>query len=275
MLKDITLGQYFPGETAIHRLDPRMKIALTTIFIVVLFIVNNLLSYLVMGVALIVLIGISKIPLRVILKGLKPIFVIVIITAILNIFYTSGDILWQWYFLKITREGIYQGIFMALRIVYLIIGTSMLLTYTTSPIMLTDAVELIFNPLKRFGFPAHELAMMMTIALRFIPTLIEETQKIINAQKARGADFESGNILRRAKALIPILVPLFVSAFKRADELAIAMECRCYQGGKNRTRLKTLKTSGIDYVALAIMIVFSAGMIVLNFIQFDWISWKI
>jgi energy-coupling factor transport system permease protein len=265
MLKDITLGQYFPGETVIHRLDPRIKIGLTTLFIIVLFIANNLFSYIIMGAALVMLIGVSKIPLKVILKGLKPIFVIVIITAILNVIYTSGDILWQWHFLKVTREGIYQGVFMALRIVYLIIGTSMLLTYTTSPIMLTDAVELIFNPLKQFGFPAHELAMMMTIALRFIPTLIEETEKIINAQKARGADFESGNILRRARALIPILVPLFVSAFKRADELAIAMESRCYQGGKNRTRLKTLKTSEIDYIALAIMTVFSAGIIVFNF----------
>lgn len=270
MLKDITLGQFFPGNSPIHRLDPRTKLLLATLFIVVLFVINNLTAYIVLGVLLAVVVKISKIPLGLVLKGLKPIFVIVLITAILNIFYTSGTVLWEWGFLKITREGIMLGIFMAIRIVYLIIGVAIILTYTTSPILLTDAVEAVLSPFKRFGFPAHEIAMMMTIALRFIPTLIEETEKIINAQKARGADFETGNIVQRAKALIPILVPLFVSAFKRADELAIAMECRCYQGGNNRTRMKVLKTSGIDYIAIVITVIVCAGLIALNFFDFGW-----
>ena len=236
-----------------------------------LFVINNLIAYIILGVLLAVVVKISKIPLGLVLKGLKPIFVIVIITALLNLFYASGEtVLWEWRFLKITQEGIMLAVFMAIRIVYLIVGVAIILTYTTSPILLTDAVERIFSPFKRFGFPAHEIAMMMTIALRFVPTLVDETSKIMNAQKARGADFESGNIVKRAKALIPILVPLFVSAFKRADELAVAMECRCYQGGNNRTRLKVLKTSSIDYIALVLTVIVCAGLIALNYVGFGW-----
>ncbi|MBR2742118.1 MAG: energy-coupling factor transporter transmembrane protein EcfT [Clostridia bacterium] len=271
MLKDITLGQFFPGTSPIHRLDPRVKLLLALIFIVVLFVINNLVAYIIMGVLLAVVVKISQIPLGLVLKGLKPIFVVVIITAILNIFYnTTGEVLWEWGFLRVTTNGIMLGIFMAIRIVYLIIGVAIILTYTTSPILLTDAVENVFSPFKRFGFPAHEIAMMMTIAIRFIPTLVEETEKIINAQKARGADFETGSILKRAKALVPILVPLFVSAFKRADELAIAMECRCYQGGENRTRMRVLQTSRIDYVAIVITVLVCAALVSMNFMEFGW-----
>ncbi len=271
MLKDITLGQFFPGTSVIHRFDPRMKILLSVIFIVVLFVVNSLTAYIIMGVLLAIVVKVSGIPLGLILKGLKPVFVIVIITALLNVFYTSsGDILWQWGVLKITQRGVLLGLFMAIRIIYLIVGVAIILTYTTSPILLTDAVEQIFSPFKRFGFPAHEIAMMMTIALRFIPTLIDETEKIINAQKARGAGFDDKNIINKAKSLVPILVPLFVSAFKRADELAIAMECRCYHGGENRTRMRVLKSTKLDYIALAITLIASAGLIMFNFLDIGW-----
>ena len=271
MLKDITLGQFFPGASPIHRLDPRTKLLLALIFIVVLFVINNILAYVIMGVLLAVVVKVSQIPLGLVLKGLKPIFVIVIITAALNIFYNpNGEVLWEWGILRVTVNGIMMGVFMAIRIVYLIIGVAIILTYTTSPILLTDAVESAFSPFKRFGFPAHEIAMMMTIAIRFIPTLVEETEKKINAQKARGADFETGSILKRAKALVPILVPLFVSAFKRADELAIAMECRCYRGGENRTRMRVLKTTSLDYAAVVITVAVCAGLIAFNFIDFGW-----
>ncbi|MBQ1375208.1 MAG: energy-coupling factor transporter transmembrane protein EcfT [Clostridia bacterium] len=271
MLKDITLGQFFPGTSPIHRLDPRTKLLLALIFIVVLFIINSLIAYIILGVLLAVVVKVSEIPLGLVLKGLKPIFVIVIITAVLNIFYNpNGEVLWEWGILRVTTDGIMMGVFMAIRIVYLIIGVAIILTYTTSPILLTDAVESVFSPFKRFGFPAHEIAMMMTIAIRFIPTLVEETEKIINAQKARGADFETGSLLKRAKALVPILVPLFVSAFKRADELATAMECRCYHGGENRTRMRVLKTTSLDYIAVVITVIVCAGLIAFNFIDIGW-----
>ena len=231
MLKDITLGQYFPGNTVIHRLDPRTKLILVIVYIVALFSAKSPLSYGLVALFLIVTVGISKIQPKVILKGMKPLVIIIALTGILNLFYTDGRVLVQVWIFRITVEGIISALFMVSRIILLIAGTFML-TYTTSPIALTDGLENLLGPLKKVKVPVHELAMMMCIALRFIPTLIEETDKIMSAQKARGADFESGNLMARAKALVPILVPLFISAFRRADELAIAMECRCYQGGK-------------------------------------------
>ena len=240
MLKDITIGQYFPGTSPIHRLDPRMKIVLTVAYIILLFTAQNAVG-LAVGVLFLVLVyGISKIPPVMILRSLKPVVPIIVFTSVLNMFFIDGRVLFQWWILKLTAEGVKTAVFMSVRIVCLIAGTS-LLTYTTSPIALTDGIERLCNPLKRFKLPVHELAMMMTIALRFIPTLIEETDKIMSAQKARGAGLESGGLMQRARALIPILIPLFVSAFRRADELALAMECRCYRGGEGRTRMKQLK----------------------------------
>lgn len=255
MLKDITLGQYFPGESVIHRLDPRVKIILTFAYIVLLFVAKGVLGYTVMLAVLCAVVAVSGIKVRVVLRSMRPLLFIIAFTAILNIFYTPGEELWHFWIFHITREGIETAIYMALRIAMLIAGTFVLLTYTTSPIMLTDGIESLLRPLQKIHLPVHELAMMMTIALRFIPTLIEETDKIISAQKARGADFESGNLLQRAKALVPILVPLFVSAFRRADELAIAMECRCYRGGESRTRLKELRMTQLDYGALACTVI--------------------
>lgn len=263
MLKDITLGQYFPGNSVVHRLDPRVKLVLIFAFIIILFMVNNFLGYILLAAALFSVVAASGIPFSMVAKSIKPLFFIILLTGVLNIFYTSGDILWDWGFIKITEQGIKMAAFMIIRIVFLIIGTSML-TYTTSPIMLTDAIERLFGPLKVFKVPVHELAMMMSIALRFIPTLIEETQKIMNAQKARGADFESGSIFKRAAALIPILVPLFVSAFRRADELAVAMECRCYRGGVGRTRLRSMVMGKTDYVAITLFLLISASLFYLN-----------
>ena len=263
MLKDITIGQFFPGNSVIHRMDPRMKIVLTLVYIVMLFVASNYFGLLIGILFLIVTYGISKIPPRMILKSLKPIIPIIVFTALLNMFFVSGEPLVQFWFITISREGVSLAIFMVIRIVCLIAGTS-LMTYTTSPIALTDGIERLLGPLKKIRFPAHELAMMMTIALRFIPTLIEETEKIMNAQKARGADLESGSLIQRAKALIPILIPLFVSAFRRADDLALAMECRCYRGGEGRTRMKILKLGLPDLFAALFVIICFAGIIVLN-----------
>lgn len=264
MIKDITLGQYFPGNSPVHRMDPRFKIVLTILYIVILFLADNMWGLLVGIVFTMFTFLISKIPVKMILKSLKPIIPIVIITAILNLFFIrTGDIMFEYKFIKITDSGLNMAIFMIVRIICLIIGTS-LLTYTTSPIDLTDAIERLLSPLKKLKLPVHELAMMMTIALRFIPTLIEETDKIMSAQKARGADMESGTLIQRAKALIPILIPLFVSSIRRAEELALAMECRCYHGGEGRTRMKQLKTSLVDYVALAVTLAFMAGVIAVN-----------
>lgn len=241
MLKDITLGQYFPGNSPVHRLDPRTKLLLLVVYIVALFIAENWISYGVMLVFLSVTIAISTIPLKSILNGMKPLVLILVFTGILNIFFTTGQtLLVSFWVVKIYLEGIIRAVFMMARILMLITGT-FLLTYTTSPIALTDGLESLMGPLKVLRVPVHELSMMMCIALRFIPTLIEETDKIMCAQKARGADFESGNLLQRVKALVPILVPLFISAFRRADELATAMECRCYQGGEGRTKMKILR----------------------------------
>lgn len=249
MIKDITIGQYIPGDSFIHKLDPRVKILISMIFIVALFIINNFEGYIFVIAFMALSVIVSKVPVRYIYKGLKPIFVLLLFTALINIFMTSGDVLlFQWKFLRIYREGLIMAAFMILRLTFLIIGTS-LLTLTTSPIELTDGIEKLLKPFKKIGVPAHELAMMMTIALRFIPTLMDETDKIMKAQMARGADFESGNIFRRAKNLIPLLVPLFISSFRRADELAMAMEARCYRGGEGRTRMKQLKLTSRDFVA--------------------------
>ena len=263
MLKDITLGQYFPGTTAVHLLDPRTKLVLVIVYIVALFLAKWFVSYALVFAFLAACIAISRIDLRVILKSLKPLLLIIVLTAVLNLFYGDGEPLVQFWIFKITRTGILNAVFMILRISLLVAGTFML-TYTTSPIALTDGLESLLSPLKKLHAPVHELAMMMCIALRFIPTLIEETDKIMSAQKARGADFESGNLLSRAKALIPILVPLFISAFRRADELATAMECRCYHGGEGRTRLHELHYARRDCFAYLIGLLLLAGVIVLR-----------
>ena len=263
MLKDITIGQYFPGNSVIHRLDPRFKIIITGVFIAMLFTADNFMGLGIGMVFLLVSFLLSQIPFKLMLKSLKPIIPIIVFTSILNLFFLDGVVLFKLGFIKVTYEGLRTSAFMIIRIVALIMGSS-LLTYTTSPITLTDAIERLLSPLKKLKFPVHELAMMMTIALRFIPTLIEETDKIMSAQKARGADMESGSLLQRAKALTPILIPLFVSAFRRAEELALAMECRCYQGGDGRTRLRQLHSTGTDFFALGISIVFFDIVIMLN-----------
>ena len=263
MLKDITLGQFFPGKTVVHRLDPRTKLILVIVYIIALFSAKWFVSYGLMMLTLCGIIAASKINVKVILRSLKPLMFIIVLTGLLNLFYTQGETLVSFWIFKITREGIYHAVFMVLRISMLIAGTFML-TYTTSPIALTDGLEMLLNPLKKIKVPVHELAMMMCIALRFIPTLIEETDKIMSAQKARGADFETGSLLQRAKALIPILVPLFISSFRRADELAVAMECRCYHGGEGRTRMKQLHYGRMDAVAMIGGFVILAGIIALG-----------
>ena len=263
MLKDITLGQYFPGDTPIHRLDPRTKLVLVIVYIAALFTANGFLSYGLVFLFLAAALVLSKIRPKTILTGLKPLILILLLTGILNLFYTKGDVLVSFWRLSITRQGVRSAVLMVLRIVMLIAGT-FLLTYTTSPIDLTDGMEQLLNPLKKLHVPVHELSMMMSIALRFIPTLIEETDKIMSAQKARGADFETGNLIQRAKALVPILVPLFISSFRRADELATAMECRCYHGGEGRTRMKQLRYTRLDVVAYLLGFGLLAAVIVLK-----------
>lgn len=260
MLKDITIGQYFPGNTIVHKLDPRIKIIIISLFIFSLFFIKSFIPYIFILGFILMVVKISKVPLKFILKGIRPLLFIILITFFINIFMTRGEVLFEMGPLTITKEGLRLGFFMGIRLIFLITGTS-LLTLTTSPIALTDGIEKLLTPLKKIGLPAHELAMMMTIALRFIPTLLEETDKIMKAQMARGADFESGNILNRAKNLVPLLVPLFINAFRRADELATAMEARCYRGGDNRTRLNELKLDKRDITALVSMIVFF-GLIV-------------
>ncbi len=264
MLKDITLGQYFPGNSPVHRLDPRTKLILLVVYIVSLFTAQNWLSYGLNLLFLAVVIAISQIPLKSILHGMKPLVFILVFTGILNLFFTGGETVWVSFLgLTITQEGFVRAVFMVIRILMLVTGT-FLLTYTTSPIALTDGLESLLSPLKKLRLPVHELSMMMCIALRFIPTLIEETDKIMSAQKARGADFESGNLMQRVKALVPILVPLFISAFRRADELATAMECRCYQGGDGRTKMKLLRYKLTDLKAFAVGILLLATVIVLK-----------
>ena len=261
MIKDITLGQYLPGNSVVHRLDPRTKILIVFAYIALVFSVKNVVGYALALIFPVVVCFISKIPLKMIVKSLKPLLFFIVFTALINLFLTKGKVVLSFWIFNITEEGIVLTVKMALRLILLVTGTS-LLTYTTSPIVLTDGIEKLLSPLSKIGVPAHEIAMMMTIALRFIPTIIDETDKIMKAQSARGSDFESGNLLRRAKALVPILVPLFISAFRRADDLAVAMECRCYHGGKNRTKLKTIKMTGKDFWAIFLFaLIFAAGLI--------------
>ncbi len=265
MIRDITLGQYFPGESLLHRLDPRVKIILTVLFIAVVFTAKNIFGFALIVLYSVGLVALSRIPFKLILRSMKPLIFIIAFTAVINIFWTKGDtLLLEFYFIKIYLEGILFAALMILRIVALLIGTTVILTYTTSPIALTDGLERLLSPLKKLHLPVHEFSMMMTIALRFIPTLIEETDKIMNAQKARGADFANGSLIDRAKALIPVLIPLFVSAFRRADELAVAMECRCYRGGEGRTRMTVLHLNPGDFVVVGVFIVGWAAVILVN-----------
>ncbi len=264
MLKDITLGQYFPGNSAIHRLDPRTKLIFLVVYIAALFIAVSWISYGLIFLFLVTVIAVSTIPAKSIVRGMKPLVIIMVFTGILNLFFTTGETpLVDIFGIRIYPEGIERAVFMIARILMLVTGT-FLLTYTTSPIALTDGLESLLGPLKIIKLPVHELSMMMCIALRFIPTLIEETDKIMSAQKARGADFESGNLIQRVKALVPILVPLFISAFRRADELATAMECRCYQGGDGRTKMKLLRFRRNDYMAFLTALALLAAVIALN-----------
>jgi energy-coupling factor transport system permease protein len=264
MLKDITLGQFFPGQSFVHRLDPRTKLIMLVVYIVALFTAVSWISYAVCLVFLAVTIWISTIPLKSIVKGMKPLVFILVFTGILNLFFTGGEtVIFSVWRITITQEGLVRAVLMVARILMLI-TTTFLLTYTTSPIALTDGLEALLGPLKKIRVPVHELSMMMCIALRFIPTLIEETDKIMSAQKARGADFESGSLMERVRALVPILVPLFISAFRRADELATAMECRCYQGGEGRTKMKILRYKRWDFVSFLIGAILIAGIAVLR-----------
>ncbi|MBQ5329872.1 MAG: energy-coupling factor transporter transmembrane protein EcfT [Oscillospiraceae bacterium] len=263
MIKDITIGQYFPGDSPVHKLDARFKIVITAIFIIMLFSADNFIS---LGAALLFFVlsfAVSKLPLKLILKSMRPIVPVIVITSLLNLFFIDGVTVISIWKINITQQGLRTSLFMIIRLIALISGSS-LLTYTTSPITLTDAIEQMLKPLEKIKFPAHELAMMMTIALRFIPTLIEETDKIMSAQKARGAELDSGTFIERGKALIPILIPLFVSSFRRAEELALAMECRCYNGGEGRTKLKVLVSGGSDFAALCTAILFWCAVLLLN-----------
>ena len=263
MISDITLGQFFPGYSPLHKLDPRTKILLATVYIVTVFLAASPASFLLMTVFVGILIGVSRISFGVIFRGIKPILFILLFTALINLFMTGGEgePLLEFWVIKIYTEGIARALFMALRVVFLIVGTSLLLTYTTSPISLTDGLESLLSPLKKIGVPVHTFAMMMSIALRFIPTLVEETEKIMNAQKSRGADFSTGSLASRAKALVPLLIPLCVSAFKRAEELATAMECRCYRGDYNRTKLVKLEYRGLDVLWFIIFALFVGVMV--------------
>ena len=266
MIRDITLGQYYPGDSAVHRLDARTKIIATLLYIIELFVVNNFWGFLIAAAALFAVIAISRVPLKFIFRGLTAVFLIIAFTFVLNLFMVEGRVLWHWKFLTITYEGVHRAFFMAVRLVLLIIGSSVM-TLTTKPVELTDGLEKLLKPFSKIGLPSHEIALMMTIALRFIPTLMEETDKIIKAQQARGADFESGNLLQRAKSLIPILVPLFVSSFRIAQDLALAMEARCYRGGGGRTRMNEIKFRRGDAVAAILMVLFLAVIIASRFIK--------
>ena len=264
-MSGISFGQYYPARSLLHRLDPRIKIILTLLYIICSFMCKNIISYALLLFSAIILVIIGRVPIRIILKGLKGVLFILLFTAVLNIFWTTGDsLLWQWKFISIYAEGLYAALFIMIRISVLIIGTGMLLTYTTTPIALTNAIEDLLSPLKKLHVPVHSFAMMMTIALRFIPTLSEECERIMTAQKARGADFSSGGLIQRAKALIPVLIPLFVSAFNRAGDLATAMECRCYNGGEGRTRMNVRHLRFVDFIPLIVIIAFGAGLITLN-----------
>ena len=268
-MKGFSFGQYYPASSFLHRMDPRFKVLLAVAYIVCTFLCKSLVSFAALTASVIVLILISRIPLGVILRSLRPLLFIIAFTFIVNIFWSKGDVLlFEWKFIKIYAEGLWNALFMFLRIFSLITGTGLFLTYTTTPMDLTDALEALLSPLKKLHVPVHVFAMMMSITLRFIPTLTEETEKIMNAQRARGADFTSGGLVKRAKALIPILIPLFVSAINRALELANAMECRCYHGGEGRTRLHVLKCRAWDVAALLVVIGFGVGLVFLNRVNF-------
>ena len=265
MLKDITLGQFFPGKSILHRADPRIKIVSSLIYIIAVFMCSSIVAYAFLIAFTAVMIAFSGVPAKIILKGLKPLVFIIAFTTVYNVFFYNGStLLWDLKIVDIYLEGIIFAAVMALRIVCLLVGSGVLLTYTTSPIVLTDGIESLLNPLKKIKVPVHEFAMMMSIALRFIPTLVEETDKIMSAQKARGADFSSGGLIQRAKALIPVLIPLFVSAFRRASDLAIAMECRCYRGGNGRTKMKKLKLNAGDILILLVFILSCAAIVLIN-----------
>lgn len=266
-MNSIALGQFYPSGSAMHRLDPRMKIILAIAYMVVSFLCQNVFSFALLLCSAIILVLISRIPLKTVLRSVKAIMFIMLFTAVLNIFWTQGspdELLLSWWVINIYSSGIYNAAFIAIRIFCMIIGTSIFLTYTTTPIQLTDALEQLLSPLKVLHVPVHEFAMMMTIALRFIPTIVEETEKIMSAQKARGADFTTGSLSKRAKALIPVLIPLFISAFRRAGELATAMTCRCYRGGKGRTKLNLLRFSYRDVLGVLVMVAFISGVVLLN-----------
>ena len=267
-MKNIALGQYYPSNSVLHRIDPRIKIVLAILYIVCTFLCKNVISYGILLMSAILLIAIGRISLKTVFGGLRPVLMILAFTAIINIFLTTGDnLLFEWKFIHVYFEGIMAALFMMVRITTLIIGTSMFLTYTTTPIDLTDGIEDLLSPLKKLRVPVHEFAMMMTIALRFIPTLVEETDRIMTAQKSRGADFSNGSLISRAKALIPILIPLFVSAFNRASDLATAMECRCYHGGEGRTRMKVRHIRFTDIIPLVILVMFGAVLVTFNVLK--------
>ena len=266
MLKDITVGQFYPADSKIHKLDAGVKLIAALIFMISIFLVDKFIVYGGIVVVLIAVIMASKIPVKYILKGIKPLRWIILFTVIINMFFVPGNAIWSFGFMRITEEGIHQALFMSIRLTLLIIGTSVL-TLTTSPIALTDGIERVLSPVKKLGFPVHELAMMMTIALRFIPTLLDETDKIMKAQMSRGADFESGNIMSRAKNLVPLLVPLFISAFRRADELSMAMDARCYRGGDNRTKMKEAVIGKPEYISILMLILYTGAIIAMRFIN--------
>ena len=271
-MKGISFGQYYPAESVIHRLDPRTKVILAILYIVCTFLCKSALGFATLVLSAVILVLLSRIPLSLILRSLRPMLMIIAFTSVINIFWTKGETLLtpeNWW-IKIYAEGLWNALFMILRITVLIMGTSIFLTYTTTPLAMTDALEQLLSPLKKIRVPVHEFAMMMSIALRFIPTLSEETEKIMNAQKARGADFSSGGLLQRAKALIPILIPLFISAIGRASDLASAMECRCYHGGEGRTRLRVLTYQWFDFVSMLLMVAFGVGLFFLNRIGFGY-----
>lgn len=269
-MKSISFGQFYPAESIIHRSDPRTKVILAVLYIISSFVCKNILSFVLLVISGLVIILLSKIPFKIVLRSLKPLIIIMVFMSLLNLFMTKGGVsLYSFWIFDITSKGVYAAVSAVIRVVTLIIGTSIFLTYTTTPISLTDGIEQLLGGLKKIKVPVHEFAMMMTIALRFIPTLIEETDKIIAAQKARGADFSSGNLIKRAKALIPILIPLFISAFRRADELAIAMECRCYRGGDGRTKLHILKYRAIDICLMIVFVAFLTALILINHFGID------
>jgi energy-coupling factor transport system permease protein len=263
MLRDITIGQYYPVTSSIHRLDPRTKIIVTFFYIISLFLVNKYIGFALPFLFFVAAVLVSHVPIGYILKGLKPIMFIIMLTVIFNVFFGSGDALFKWGIICITKAGIKRGIFLAVRLILLMLGTSML-TFTTTPNQLTDGLESVFRPLNKLKVPVHEIAMMMSIALRFIPILLEETDKIMKAQQARGADFENGNIIKRAKSMIPIFIPLIISAFRRAFDLAMAMETRCYHGGEGRTKMKPMAYTGADYLTYVIAMVFIIVMVLIK-----------